>query len=80
MATLPLLSDLQGAWRDLQVELIGAAPVAVADVYPFLSVSDLKRLLWIQQDGDPRWAPERVFLAVRGWQGICIVCRHGRTS
>ncbi len=65
MATLPLLSDLQGAWRDLQVELIGAAPVAVADVYPFLSVSDLKRLLWIQQGGDPRWAPERVFLAVR---------------
>jgi hypothetical protein len=36
------------------------------DVYPFMSVIDLKRHIWMKQGGDPRWAPERVFLGVRG--------------
>jgi hypothetical protein len=33
-------------------------------MYPFSSVTDLKRQLWIQMDGDSRWAPERVFIGV----------------
>jgi hypothetical protein len=34
-----------------------------------MTVTDLKRLLWIQQDGSPRWAPERVFLGIRSAGG-----------
>jgi hypothetical protein len=69
VATLPLLNDLQGAWRDLQVELIGGVMGPLPDVYPFLSVSDLKRLVWHQQGGSPRWAPERTFIGIRKEDG-----------
>jgi hypothetical protein len=75
VTTVPLLEDLQGPWADFAVELVGpgveaeAAPEPVRDVYPFISVTDLKRLIWIQREGDPRWAPERVFLGVRAASG-----------
>jgi hypothetical protein len=68
VTTIPLVEDLQGPWGALQIELTGDAPqqIALPDLYPFMTVADLKRLLWIQQGGNPRWAPERVFLGVRG--------------
>jgi hypothetical protein len=68
VTTVPLLENLQGAWATLAIRLIGpdapAEPVVLSDVYPFTSVNDLKRMLWYKQGGSPRWAPERVFLAV----------------
>ena len=70
VTTIPLLENLQGPWADFQVELVGQGPQPIRDVYPFISVTDLKRLIWIQQKGDPRWAPERVFLGVRSATGI----------
>jgi hypothetical protein len=71
VTTVPLLEDLQGIWRGLRVELFGgpADPMPIRDMYPFSSVTDLKRQIWIQMEGDPRWAPERVFLAVRQSDG-----------
>ena len=71
VTTIPLLADLQGAWASFQVEIGGTAQ-PLADVYPFISVTDLKRLIWIQQGGDPRWAPERVFVGVRDTEGTDI--------
>jgi hypothetical protein len=68
VTTIPLVEDLQGPWGALQIELAGdAAPtqITLPDLYPFMTVTDLKRLLWIQQGGSPRWAPDRVFLCVR---------------
>jgi len=70
VTTIPLLKDLQGAWSGLQVDLIGKGTEVIHDVYPFISITDLKRLIWIQQGGNPRWAPERVFLGVRTKTGI----------
>jgi hypothetical protein len=65
VTTIPLLTDLQGPWRGLQIQFAdGSAPVVINNMYPFSSVLDLKRQLWIQREGDPRWAPERVFLGV----------------
>lgn len=73
ITTLPLLENLQGPWSDLKVEFVGAGapaePTVVRDVYPFTSTNDFKRLLWHQTGGDPRWAPERVFLGVRAAGG-----------
>lgn len=73
VTVLPLLENLQGPWSDLRVEFIGAGapaePTAIRDVYPFTSTNDFKRLLWHQMGGDPRWAPERVFLGVRAAGG-----------
>jgi len=37
-----------------------------------MSVADLKRLIWTQQSGDPRWAPERVFIGVRSADGATL--------
>ena len=69
LTTVPLLTDLQGPWADFRVELVGpgaaAAPVPLPDIYPFTSVTELKRRIWLQQGGDPRWAPERVFVGIR---------------
>jgi hypothetical protein len=65
VTTIPLVEDLQGPWGALQIELAGAGQITLPDLYPFMTVTDLKRLLWIQQGGSPRWAPERVFLSVR---------------
>ena len=70
VTTIPLLRDLQGPWAGLQIEMIGLGPVQLPDVYPFLTVNDLKRLLWIHRRGEPRWAPDRVFLGVRSAAGI----------
>jgi hypothetical protein len=68
VTTVPLLDNLQGPWRSLQIEVSGrSAAVGTMQLdamYPFSSVTDLKRQLWIQMDGDPRWAPERVFIGV----------------
>lgn len=74
VTTIALLEDLQGPWSTLQIQLIGPGtgsgdPVTMEDVYPFMSVIDLKRHIWMKQGGDPRWAPERVFLGVRGGGG-----------
>ncbi len=80
MTKIPLLSDLQGPWASFTVDMIGLGPVAIADVYPFMSVTDLKRLIWIQQRGDPRWAPERVFLGVRSATGIRPLDFHWPTT
>jgi len=70
VTTIPLLESLQGDWINLQIELAGHETLQLGDVYPFISVTDLKRLIWIQQEGNPRWAPERVFLGVRSAAGI----------
>jgi len=68
---ISLLEDLQGSWSTLTVQLIGSeAPVTKAfNVFPFTSVSDLKRMIWyessqISQSSQSRFAPERVFLCV----------------
>ena len=72
VTTIPLLEDLQGPYAGLQVELVGADGPAIQlpDIYPFISVTDLKRIIWLQQDGNPRWAPERTFVGVRSATGI----------
>ena len=72
VTTIPMLADMQGAWVSFQVEMVGVEPrMSILDnVYPFISVTDLKRLIWIQQHGNPRWAPERVFLGIRSATGI----------
>lgn len=76
-----MLTDLQGAWANLQVEFAGSAPETIADVMPFMSVNDFKRALWIHKGGDPRWAPERVFLGVRApGGGIRPIEFHWPTS
>ena len=49
----------------LPIECVGADPILLNDVYPFLTIIDIKRLIWIAKNGDARWAPERVFLGVR---------------
>lgn len=81
---VPLLSDLQGAWATLRIQLTGpdapADAITLPDVYPFTSVTDLKRMLWIQRGGDPRWSPERVFLGVRSPEGIRPIEFHWPTS
>ncbi len=73
VTTIPLLEDLQGPWAALQIRLVGpeapADPVVLPDIYPFTSVTDLKRQLWIHMRGDPRWAPERVFIGARSAGG-----------
>jgi len=69
VTTVPLLGDLQGPWGSLQIEMSGrttaAGPLQLESMYPFSSVTDLKRQLWIQMQGDPRWAPEHVFIGVK---------------
>jgi hypothetical protein len=65
VSTIPLLNDLQGAWRSFRVEYHGEGIVELNTIYPFTSTTDLKRQIWIHKGGDPRWAPERVFIAVR---------------
>jgi len=73
ITTVPLLVDLKGPWSEFRIEFVGpgapAEPTPIRDVYPFTSVNDLKRLVWNQLGGDPRWAPERVFLGVRSSTG-----------
>jgi len=65
VTTVPLVEDLQGPWRSFRVEFAGAETVELTTVYPFTSTSDLKRQIWIHKEGDPRWAPDRVFICVR---------------
>ena len=67
---IPIQRDLQGAWAPFQLVIEGA-PTVIGQVYPFMSLLDLKRLLWIHKDGDPRWAPEHVFLFERMEDGSC---------
>ena len=80
VTTIPLLRDLQGPWATLQIEMIGVGAVQLPDIYPFITVSDLKRLLWIHRRGEPRWAPERVFLGVRSATGIRPLDFHWPSS
>jgi hypothetical protein len=71
MNTVALLESLQGPWSALSVVFDGDTEVNEwPDVYPFTSVNDFKRLLWSNRGGDPRWAPERVFLCVRSPAGV----------
>jgi len=79
VTTIPLLNDLQSTWAGFQIEL-GGAVQSLTDVFPFISVTDLKRLIWIQQGGNPRWAPERVFLGVRSVAGIRPIEFHWPAS
>lgn len=69
VTTVPILRDFQGPWAALRLEIIGpggsASPLSLPDIYPFQSVTELKRRLWLHHNGDPRWAPENVFLGVR---------------
>ena len=63
--TIPILEDIQGPWAHTTIKIAGETH-RINDVYPFISVTDLKRLIWIQYGkGDPRWSPERIFLGVR---------------
>jgi hypothetical protein len=68
VTTVPLVEDLQGPWRSFRVE-IAESTVELTSIYPFTSVTDLKRQIWIHKNGDPRWAPERVFICVRANEG-----------
>lgn len=68
VTAIPILTDLQGPWREFRMELVGPDGTeerTMTDIFPITSVADLKRMLWLQQEGDPRWAPEHVFLGVR---------------
>jgi hypothetical protein len=67
---IPMQRNLQGAWAPFRL-LIEGAPTVIGQVYPFMSILDLKRLLWIHKEGDPRWAPEHVFLFERMEGGAC---------
>jgi hypothetical protein len=70
VTTVPLATDLQGPWTDFRVALEGEQEdKQIRDVFPFTSVTDLKRAIWIERGGDPRWAPERVFVGVRRGDG-----------
>jgi hypothetical protein len=74
LTALPLLTGLrQGPWADVSVTFIGPTGTTesqhISQTYPFLSINDFKRLLWVHNDGDSRWAPERVFLAARAGDG-----------
>ena len=69
VSKIPLLDNLQGDWRSFRVEFAGEETTELTSVYPFTSVSDLKRQLWMHKDGDPRWAPDRVFVCVRAAAG-----------
>ena len=63
------IDSLQGPWSSLTVELVGPASgstMVLENIFPFTSINDLKRQLWYQQGGDPRWAPEHVYLSVAG--------------
>ena len=63
--TIPILEDIQGPWSQTTIQIAGETHI-LHDVYPFISVTDLKRLIWIQYGkGDPRFSPDRVFLGVR---------------
>jgi hypothetical protein len=67
--TIPLLQDLQGPWRELQIEFYGSGTETV-EAYPFISVTDLKRIIWMTKEGAPEWAPARVFIGVRTGGGF----------
>jgi hypothetical protein len=74
LTALPLLPALRtGPWTDVSVTFVGptgaSEPQHISNVYPFISVNDFKRLLWVHHEGDSRWAPERVFLGVRAPDG-----------
>jgi len=43
---------------------MGGEAITIDGVFPFTSVNDLKRMIWYRQGGDPRWAPDRVFLGI----------------
>jgi len=64
ITSVPPLESL--AWTNIQVELISPdAPVetlSIADCYPFTSVNDFKRQLWMAKKGSHLWAPENVYL------------------
>jgi hypothetical protein len=67
---IPMQRNLQGAWAPFRL-IIDGTPTIIGQVYPFMSLLDLKRLLWIHKSGDPRWAPEHVFLFERMEDGAC---------
>ena len=69
--TIPILEDIQGPWSQTTIKIAGnAEPHLIHDVYPFISVTDLKRLIWIQYaKGDPRFSPEHIFIGVRNPAG-----------
>ena len=84
ITTIPILENLQGSWGSLQIQLRGVGapdtPIVLPDIYPFTRVADLKRQLWASRAGDPRWAPERVFIGVRGPGGIRPIEFHWSTA
>ena len=59
-----------GVWSEFSLECVGTTHTRESitlhnPIYPFLTVLDLKRLVWMEHNGDPKWAPDRVFLAVQ---------------
>ena len=59
-----------GVWSEFSLECVGPTHTRESitlhnPIYPFLTVLDLKRLVWMEHNGDPKWAPDRVFLAVQ---------------
>jgi len=67
---IPIQENLQGPWAQFRIMMDGTAQ-SIGAVYPFMSLLDIKRLLWIHKDGDPRWSPEHVFLCERMEDGSC---------
>jgi hypothetical protein len=70
---IPIQGDLQGPWINFRVVMDGTTSQGqtIGAVYPFMTLLDVKRLLWIHKDGDPRWSPEHVFLCERMEDGSC---------
>jgi len=69
VTSIPLLTSLKEGWESIRIRADGDE-ITLSNIYPFLSVTDLKRILWIHYGGDPRWAPERTFIGVRSEAGI----------
>ena len=67
---IPMQRDLQGPWANFRIMMDGTTQ-SIGAVYPFMTLLDVKRLLWIYKDGDPRWCPEHVFLYERMEDGSC---------
>lgn len=40
------------------------------NVYPFTTVADIKRQIWIAHDGDPQWSPNRQWVAYETDDGL----------
>ena len=74
---IPILSDLQGKMKDFHVTLYepsnlsnssnssNSSSYILDDVFPFTTVTDLKRMIWLMKHGEPQWEPKRLFIGIQ---------------